>query len=118
MLLFKPYHRGLVLSHRKTETRRLWKRSRARVGAIHQARLTLFGEPFALLEILNVHEERLGDISEESVYREGYDALEEFKDAWASIHGSWDPDLVPFVVRFKCLTEVPEDYVGRCPLES
>lgn len=117
-MLFQLYHKGPVLTGGKTETRRLWKRSRARVGAVHQARLTLFGEPFALLEILNVHEERLGDISEDSVHREGYDTLEDFKDAWTRINGSWDPDVVPFVVRFKCLTEVPEDYVGRCPPES
>lgn len=118
MLLFLPYHKPLILSHRKTETRRLWSSPRARVGAVHQARLTLFGDPFALLKILNVHKERLGDISEDSVHREGYDTLEDFKDAWRRINGSWDPDLVPFVVRFECLEEVPKDYVGRAPLED
>ena len=36
MLLFKPEHVEPIRTGRKTVTRRVWKRRRARVGSIHQ----------------------------------------------------------------------------------
>ena len=66
MLLFKPEHALLILSGTKTQTRRIWKKPRAKVGSIHLAKLKMLSTDFfAKLEILDVHLERLGDISEE-----------------------------------------------------
>ena len=101
-LLFKPEHVGLILSGRKTQTRRVWKKSRARVGAVHKAKTALFSpDHFALIRITGLRRERLGDITQEDVRREGYDTLEEFKAVWVRINGSWDPELEVYVVSFE-----------------
>lgn len=101
-MLFKPEHVGLILSGRKTQTRRVWKKSRARVGAVHKAKTALFSpDHFALIRITGLRRERLGDITLEDVRREGYDTLEEFKAVWVRINGSWDPELEVYVVSFE-----------------
>ena len=51
-LLFKPEHIGLIHSGRKTQTRRLWKKPRAKVGVVHKAKTALFSQDyFALIKI-------------------------------------------------------------------
>jgi len=101
-LLFKPEHVGLILSGRKTQTRRVWKKSRARVGAVHKAKTALFSpDHFALIRITGLRRERLGDITLEDARREGYDTLEEFKAVWVRINKTWDPELEVYVVSFE-----------------
>ncbi len=93
---------GLILSGRKTQTRRVWKKPRARVGAVHKAKTALFSrDNFALIRIIGLRRERLGDITLEDVRREGYDTLEEFKEVWIRINKSWDPELEVYVVSFE-----------------
>jgi len=68
-LLFKPEHVGLILSGRKTQTRRVWKKSRAKVGAVHKAKTALFSpDHFALIRITGLRRERLGDIILEDIH--------------------------------------------------
>jgi hypothetical protein len=87
MLLFKPRHVAPILSDRKTETRRLWRSWRANVGSIQKAKTMMLSKDyFALLEILERWEERLGDISAQSVYNEGYDSQEEYFASLAEIN--------------------------------
>ena len=101
-LLFKPEHVGLILSGRKTQTRRVWKKSRAKVGAVHKAKTALFSpDHFALIRITGLRRERLGDITLEDVRREGYDTLEEFKEVWIRINKSWNQELEVYVVSFE-----------------
>ena len=93
---------GLILSGRKTQTRRVWKKPRARVGAVHKAKTALFSrDNFALIRIIGLRRERLGDITLEDVRREGYDTLEEFKAVWVRVNKSWDPELEVYVVSFE-----------------
>jgi hypothetical protein len=47
---------------------------------------------FAKIRITALRIERLGDITQEDVRREGCDTLEEFKAVWIRINGSWDPE--------------------------
>jgi len=101
LILFKPYHVPLILEGKKTETRRLWKYPRIRVGRTYQAKTTLYGQPFALIEITALWREKLGDITPESVRAEGYDSFEEFMKAWIDINGIWNPDDEVWAVRFK-----------------
>lgn len=104
MILFKPEHVCMILDGTKTQTRRLGKR-RWNVGANHQCRTQLFGEPFAQVHILNVRQERLGDMHPFDIEAEGY-AGEDYKAAWNRINPKtpWDEDLVVWVVTFE-LTE-------------
>jgi hypothetical protein len=102
MMLFKPEHVGLILSGRKTQTRRVWKKARAKVGSVHKAKTTLFSRDyFALIRITEVRKERLGDISLEDVRREGYDTLGAFKEEWIRINRTWEPDKEVYLVSFE-----------------
>ncbi len=79
MLLFKPRHVAPILSGRKIETRRLWRSWRANVSSIQKAKTMLLSKDcFALLEIIERWEERLGDISDQRIYNEGYDSRDEY----------------------------------------
>lgn len=102
MLLFKPEHVDPILSGRKTQTRRIWKKPRAKVGSVHLAKTVMLSrEFFARLKILHVKLERLGDISQEDAKAEGGYTVESFKRIWIEINGKWDPDLIVHVVKFE-----------------
>ena len=100
-LLFKPQHVKLILEGKKTQTRRISK-PRVKVGGIYEAKTRLFSkEYFALIKITGLREEKLGDISDEDVKKEGYNSLEEFIEVWKSIYGSWEPERVVWVLEFE-----------------
>ena len=107
MILFKDYHIKPILRGRKTQTRRLWpKGPRVKVGAVHLVKTELFSkEHHCKIKILDVHQERLGDISADDVYAEGYSSIDEYVDAWIEINGSFDPDQLVYVVAFEVLAE-------------
>ena len=100
MFLFKPEHVLKILNDEKTQTRRIWKKNRANVGSIHQARTELFGKPFAHLKVIKRFDERLGDISPIDCIKEGYTSIIDYKNIWIKINGSWNPDLIVAVVEF------------------
>ena len=94
MLLFKPIHVPLILSGEKVQTRRSWKKARAKVGAIHLAKIKMLSkEYFARLLILAVYEERLGDISEEDARAEGYQTKYAYLVAFQEINHDADNAL-------------------------
>ncbi len=101
MILFKPAHVGLIVEGRKTQTRRLGGK-RWNVGAVHQCRTSRFNDPFTRVRILAVRQERLGDISDQDIYREGYgDEPGDYKRVWESIYRQpWDDNLEVWVVDF------------------
>src|SRR5690606_36771704 len=70
MILFRPENVPLVLSGRKMQTRRRWKRPRVTVCSVHQAKTGFKkDEVFARIRITGLRHEPLGDISPEDVYR-------------------------------------------------
>jgi hypothetical protein len=74
MILFKEEHVAPILAGTKTQTRRIWKKPRAKIGAIHLAKTKMISkEFFAKLEILEVYQERLLSISDEDAKAEGYE---------------------------------------------
>lgn len=89
MLLFKPEHVEPILTGKKTETRRAWKKRRAKVGSVHLAKTNLLSkEYFTKLYIKNVRAERLRRImhDDEAARREGYNNGMEFICAFARIN--------------------------------
>lgn len=115
MLLFKPHHIEMIQDGRKTATRRDWKTARAKVGAVHLIKTKMLStENHGQVEILNVYQERLGDMTTSEAEAEGYKTVEEYRAEWERINraGSWDPDKRVFVVEFKYLPETaPYGYV-------
>lgn len=104
MLLYKPYHVHPILAGLKTETRRFWKKPRARVGATHKAKTQMMSKDyFALIYITGVRQERLGNIGMLGAWAEGGYTLPEYRVLWKEINGpgSWDPDREVWVVRFE-----------------
>jgi len=100
-LLFKPQHVKLILEGKKTQTRRI-SRPRVKIGGIYKAKTKLFSrEHFALIKITGLRAEKLGDISDEDVKKEGYNSLEEFMEVWKSIYGSWEPERIVWVLEFE-----------------
>jgi hypothetical protein len=101
-MLFKPEHVDPILSGRITQIRKNWGKPMAKVGSIHKAKTTLFSkENFASIRITGLRKERLGDISHEDVYKEGYDDLDSYKAAWKRSAGVWDPNIMIYVVIFE-----------------
>lgn len=103
MLLFKPEHVALILAGIKTETRRVWKKQRIKVGSIQLAKTKMVSKDhFAKLHILEVKTQKLGQISDLEVRREGYNTLAEYQLAWERINRiPWDPMQDVYVVSFE-----------------
>ena len=99
-LLFKKHHIKLILSGRKTQTRRIHKH-KLKVGKTYAVKTRWFGKPLFRVVITRRFQQKLGEISLEDVKKEGYSSLEEFRRAWMQIYGSWNPDQVVTVYEFK-----------------
>ena len=100
MTLFKRKHISLILAGRKTQTRRIhlheW-----RVGRCYSIRDRWFDKPKGHIIITRKFKQRIGDISEVDVQKEGYSNLEEFKQIWTEINGSWNPQQIVTAYEFK-----------------
>ena len=107
MLLFKPEHILPILSGRKTETCRLWKRSWAKVGAIHKAKTLMFSkEYFAKLKINHSYKQKLGNITMPSILAEGYYSRQEFYEGLERINKKHvDLTQEVYVVEFTLVEE-------------
>jgi hypothetical protein len=116
MILMKDYLIEEVKAGHKTETRRLWARSRVLPGSVHWICHKLFQtEPDCRVKILSVHTEKLRDITPDGVRAEGFAHgdvklfLKGFREINAKKSGKhgprWNPDL--FVVRFELYEPEP-----------
>jgi hypothetical protein len=106
-MLFKLEHVEPILSGSVTQIRKNWGKPMAKVGSVHKAKTALFSkESFASIRITGLRKERLGEISLEDVYKEGYDDLESYKAAWKRSVGVWDPNIMVYIVNF----ELEEQY--------
>lgn len=105
MILFKPEHVDMIRSGRKNQTRRIWKKPRSKVGAVHLAKTKMLSrEYFAKLRILDVYREFPSDISDDDARAEGYDDASAYLAAFCRInHLSAIPDKTVFVVKFEVI---------------
>ena len=103
--MFKKDLLDKVLSGFKTQTRRFNKKT-LRKGKIYALRKNWLENTGEYIKITKVYNQKLSDIAQEEIIKEGYSSLDEFRDAWIRIYGSWDPEMVVTVYEFE-LAEPP-----------
>lgn len=116
MLLFKKEFVEPILNGRKVETRRIYKDNvcRIREGSIHKAKTNYNSKStFATLKITYVRKQRLGDMSEEEALREGFNSLEEFRNAWVKCYGKFNPAQVVHIIGFRVINPVYTVYSSQ-----
>ena len=104
-MMFKKDLIDLVVSGRKTQTRRLHKNP-LKEKQKYVIKRNWYNNTEHYIQIKKVYPQKLGDVSEEEARKEGFSGLDEFRDAWIRINGSWDPDMVVTVYEFE-LAEPP-----------
>jgi len=67
----------------------------------HPARALYFERAKVKVLITRKFKQRLSEISEVDVKKEGFETLEEFQACWTRIHGNWKPDIIVTVYEFK-----------------
>jgi hypothetical protein len=104
-MMFKKDLLDMVISGAKTQTRRRHKHTlrKDRIYAVKRNWLETTGD---YIQIKKVYPQKLGDVSEEEAHKEGFSGLDEFREAWIRINGSWDPEMVVTVYEFE-LAEPP-----------
>ena len=108
MIPFRAEHVDLILSGAKTQTRRIWKKPRAKVGSIHLAKIKMLStDYFARLKIIAVYREILGEISDGDAQAEGYADKGDYLEAFFRINRIAPADQLlwyrrpVYVVRFE-----------------
>ena len=102
-MLFKKKHVKLILEGRKTATRRLTGRYKR--GKVYAVQDRLYGRARCYILIIRKYRQKLGDMSEEDIRKEGCSSREEFIREWEESYGpgSYRPDLEVWVYEFKLI---------------
>ena len=106
-MMFKKDLLDLVVSGRKTQTRRLHRRV-LKVGRIYSVKRNWFNCTGDYIRMVRVYRQELGDVSEEEAVKEGFIGLDEFRSAWIRINGSWDPEMEVVVYEFELVEPSPK----------
>jgi hypothetical protein len=101
-MIFAHTHE-LVVSGRKTATRRLVKgdKPRCRVGQPLAVQPGRGQKAVCRVLVTEVSRARLGEMTDEDGRAEGYNDLQAFRAVWERMHGSWDPEAAVWVIRFQ-----------------
>lgn len=117
MLLFKPHHVVMIQQRRKRATRRLWKKPRAKRGAVHLVKTKMLSkEHHGKVRIDRVWKQRLLEISEEEAWAEGEYTREEYIDVFKALHPGLEeanPEL--YVVEFTYLASQNGVFCDKSP---
>ena len=107
LAIFKRCHLRKVLDGTKTQTRRIHRYTLS-IGKTYAVRDRWFSKAQGHIIITRKFRQQLRDISPEDVKKEGFSSLEEFKQEWTELHGSWNPDQIVTAYEFK-LKEDPKN---------
>jgi len=100
MAIFRRRHLRKVLSGDKTQTRRSHKYTWT-IGKTYCIRDRWFSKAQGHITVTRKFRQRLSDVSTQDVQKEGFNSLEEFKQEWTELHGSWNPDEIVICYEFK-----------------
>jgi len=98
-LLFRKIHLEKVLKGEKTQTRRVSK-PKVKPGSTYRLRKG-YNPISELIEIEEVFQQKLGEITPEDVLKEGFNSFEEFIQEWESIYEEFEPDKKIWVIKFR-----------------
>ena len=101
-LLFKTQFLPKIREGKKTQTRRL-KQPRLKIGKSYHIRKNYQTTQPEKVKILNIFQQKLSEISEEEINKEGFKTKQEFIKAWKAIYRSYDPEATIWVVEFQYL---------------
>jgi len=99
-LIFREEHISMIREGVKTQTRRLHKHP-LKVGKIYQVKRSWVKYTDIHILITRRYRQRLGDITPTEALKEGNFTVEEFREVWKRINGSWDPYTVVWVYEFR-----------------
>ena len=88
------------MSGRKTQTRRLHTRLR-KVGSRQACKYDFLGKPFCFVVIKRCFRQKIGDVSEADIRKEGFASKREFIDYFGD---KYDSGLVVVVYEFEVCT--------------
>ena len=98
----------MILEGKKTATRRLWKKPRAKVGSVHQIKEgSWFGASRGQILIKQIYKQQLQDISEAEAMEEGGYTRQQFIDKWFEINPKSEPNPTVYVVKFEAVKPTP-----------
>ena len=89
MLLFKEQHVAPILDGSKTQTRRLWPHGRrVKLHSTHIAKTAMMdpASTFARIQISEVFQESLAELTTGDALAEGYATINDYLDAFATIN--------------------------------
>ena len=109
MFLMRPEHIDKIKRREKTQTRRVSKTWRAKVGSIHQIRATLFGPSHCRVKVLRRWEEPLGAISDADAMAEGGYSRQDYIRDFCEMHRARGvtPETVVKCYEFELVDEQP-----------
>lgn len=96
-LAFTHRHYQAVVSGAKQQTTRRRVDPRIEPGSVVRADVIQFAD----LEITDVIRKRLGEFTEEDAREEGGYTLDEFRELWRRSYGSWNPEELMTIIRFR-----------------
>ena len=105
--MFKKEFLPLILLGRKTQTRRVHSRL-LRVGKVYSIQVNRTESTGYYIKIMDRYHQKLGEVSEAEAYKEGFNNLNEFKEAWIKLTGLWNPNQEIVAYEFT-LTKPPKD---------
>ena len=88
------------MSGRKTQTRRLHTHLR-KVGSRQACKYDFLGKPFCFVVIKRCFQQRLGDVSDADIKKEGFTSKQEFIEYFGD---KYNPDLIVVVYEFEVCT--------------
>jgi len=100
MMLFKEDLLGKVLDGTKTQTRRT-HRNLLKVGKVYGIKCSYHEKSRGHILIIRRWQQRLGDITDEEIRKEGFADLEAFARRWEQINGTWDPNQAVTAYEFR-----------------
>jgi hypothetical protein len=103
-LLFKTQFLPKIREGKKTQTRRL-KQPRLKIGRSYHITKKYNTTKPEKVKILNIFQQKLGEISEEEINKEGFNTKQEFIKAWKAIYGNYDPEATIWVIEFQYLPQ-------------